>query len=356
MKLFIVYIAATGEIKRTGVCPNDMISLQPGVGEVVTEGAAVDSDSTVTAASITAVGTITMAGIAVEDETFIIDAQTFTWKTLRSATGEVTIGADAPAAVVNIVAAVTADLITVTAADGAADTVVVTSDHFGVVGNAIDFSELSTNMSMDGAGHLGGTVAGVDVVLATKPLLTTVATWDDTSILSNNLEEATLGPALPNPTTIYMQIIEAEGAGIIESFEVTDGSLVIKSSVVGTYAFKAVAAGYKIYDSTITATANYEIESHNDSVLVTVTAFNYLVPNGSSIEQASQEIMFVHSLISSVTSIIQEVLSPEILHYLIPDNSYAYQDTGAAGVVSFLGLANGDIEQNCNIGEVYLMS
>lgn len=107
-------------------------------------------------------GTITMAGIAIADETFVVGAQTFTWKAARGITGEVTIGADAPAAVTNIVIAITADLATVTAVDGVGDTVVITAATKGVAGDAIILTENSTNMTVDGTGTLGATIAGVD--------------------------------------------------------------------------------------------------------------------------------------------------------------------------------------------------
>lgn len=108
-----------------------------------------------------AVGTITMAGVAIADETFVIGTQTFTWKASRSTTGEVTIGANAAAAVTNIVTAITADIPTlVTALDGAGDTVVVTSVGGGSAASAIVFTEASTNMTMDGSGTLGGTFDG----------------------------------------------------------------------------------------------------------------------------------------------------------------------------------------------------
>ena len=107
-------------------------------------------------------GTITMAGLATADETFVIDTQTFTWKAARSVAGEVTIGAIAADAVTNIVTAVTADLATVTAVDGAGDTVTVTAATKGVAGNSIVFTEASTNMTVDGAGTLGTTTAGIN--------------------------------------------------------------------------------------------------------------------------------------------------------------------------------------------------
>jgi len=107
-------------------------------------------------------GTITMSGIATADETFAVGAQTFTWKALRSIAGEVTIGADAPAAVTNIVTAITADLATVTAVDGTGDTVVITAVTKGVSGDSIVLTEASTNMAVDGTGTLGATTAGVN--------------------------------------------------------------------------------------------------------------------------------------------------------------------------------------------------
>ena len=113
-------------------------------------------------AGVKAQGTITMAGIAVADETFVIDSQTFTWKAARGTTGEVTIGASASEAVTNIVTAITADLTTVTAVDGTGDTVVVTAASYGTAGNSIVFTEASTNMSVDGSGTMGTTTAGVD--------------------------------------------------------------------------------------------------------------------------------------------------------------------------------------------------
>ena len=189
----------------------------------------------------------------VEAETFVIDSQTFKWVASRSVKGEVTIGADAPAAVINIVTAITADLASVSAVDGTGDTVVVTAKVTGVVGNSIVFSETSTNMEMNGSGHLGGTTAGVDAVLVARPLITTVATWDVTTIDADGVDAATLGAGLPNPTSISILIITAQGAEQIVPFDVTDGSFVLKSLIAGTYSVTARAAGYKDYTVSITA-------------------------------------------------------------------------------------------------------
>lgn len=105
-------------------------------------------------------GTITMSGIAVADETFVIGSQTFTWKASRSVAGEVTIGASAAAACTNIITAVNADITNVVASQGASTTVLITAASGGTAGNAIVFTEASTNMAVDGSGTLGATNSG----------------------------------------------------------------------------------------------------------------------------------------------------------------------------------------------------
>jgi hypothetical protein len=112
--------------------------------------------------AIAAQGTITMSGLPVADETFVIDTQTFTWKASRSTTGEVTIGADAAECVTNIVTAVGLDLTTAAAEDGDGNTVVLTAVTSGSAGNSIALTEASTNMTVDGSGTLGGTTEGED--------------------------------------------------------------------------------------------------------------------------------------------------------------------------------------------------
>jgi hypothetical protein len=93
------------------------------------------------------------------------------------------------------------------------------------------------------------------VVLSTKPLLTTVATWDKVSIHATGTDAATLGTGLPNPTEISIQVITAEGAETIAPFNATTGSLVLKSLIIGTYSVTARAAGYKDYTVSITVIA-----------------------------------------------------------------------------------------------------
>jgi hypothetical protein len=108
-----------------------------------------------------AVGTIIMSGVAIEDETFQIGDVVFTWKASRSGFEEVTIGTTKEEAAANIAAAIALDLATtVEAVDNEDGTVTVTAVLWGPDGNSIIFTESSTNMSMDGSGYLGGTIPG----------------------------------------------------------------------------------------------------------------------------------------------------------------------------------------------------
>lgn len=106
-------------------------------------------------------GTIVMTGVSVEDETFAIGDGTFTWKATRTVAFTVAIGASAAEACTNLITAINADFtIGVYAVAGSGTTVICTSYHGGPDGNSVIFSEASTNMSMDGGGHLGGTTIG----------------------------------------------------------------------------------------------------------------------------------------------------------------------------------------------------
>lgn len=111
---------------------------------------------------IKAVGTISMSGIALEDETFIIDTRSYYWTPSRYGAGMASIGTTAAEACTNLITAISADFSNLSATQGAGNTVIITALDGGVAGNSIDFSENSTNMTMNGGGHLGGTTAGVD--------------------------------------------------------------------------------------------------------------------------------------------------------------------------------------------------
>lgn len=337
MKFYIVYIAATGEIVRTGVCPDDMLTIQSGTGELVTEGIASDADYRVTTAAITAVGTITMSGIAIEDETFIVDSQTFTWKVTRTQKGEVTIGINAPEAVTNIVTAVTADLSTVIAVDGIGDTVVIMSVHAGIIGNSIIFSEASTNMAMNGSGFLGGTTAGVDVVLTEKILITAVATWDKMIITSDGTDAATLGAGLPNPTTVSTWILSANGAESVSDFDVTDASLIFKSLIAGQYLVSTKASGYKTYAQMIRVCDDLAVSPHLCSQLQsTAIPYVYIVRWCSQGQTTTlPSIIQKHLLAIGACSETQIGTSPTIIqgHIIVTDSCSQVQATELPSII-----------------------
>lgn len=111
-------------------------------------------------------GTITMTGLPTANQTFIIDTQTFYWVDPADfpgrGAGYCWIGATTEECVFNLMAAINGDCsYSVNATKGAGNTVVVFANLPGTAGNSIDFSETSSNMAMDGSGHLGGTNAGV---------------------------------------------------------------------------------------------------------------------------------------------------------------------------------------------------
>ena len=119
---------------------------------------------TFTTAAQKARGTMTVAGIPVADETFVINATTITFK--ADGSGDIdhcTIAGSAAAQVTNIVTTLgeCTEAANLTAWDGAGDTVVVEWGTAGVAGNAIVFTEAATNVTVDGAGTLGATHAGI---------------------------------------------------------------------------------------------------------------------------------------------------------------------------------------------------
>ena len=109
-----------------------------------------------------AAGTISLTtGGALPGETFVIGTRTFTWQTgVRAGTGQVQISSSTTTAGNNIVAAVNADLAGVVTAARTGANVVVTAASPGAAGNSIVFTESSTNMTVNGAGTLGGTTIG----------------------------------------------------------------------------------------------------------------------------------------------------------------------------------------------------
>ncbi len=91
-------------------------------------------------------------------------------------------------------------------------------------------------------------------VKTARPLLTTVATWDVTSIIANGTFKATLGATLPNPTTVSVKPPANSGIAAIADQTVTDGTFTLATTVAGAYVVTAKAFPYQDYTVTINAT------------------------------------------------------------------------------------------------------
>lgn len=85
----------------------------------------------------------------------------------------------------------------------------------------------------------------VSGVITARPLFSTVATLNKLVITADNTDSATLGPGLPNPTTVLGLQIPDGGEYTPAITTITDGSLVIKSAVVGQIAFNLRAFPYQ---------------------------------------------------------------------------------------------------------------
>jgi hypothetical protein len=150
----------------------------PNVGTLTLAGNATNAAAT---------GTLTLTGNPADTQTVTIGAKTYTFQAvLTNVDGNVLIGANAAATIVNLVAAImlgagagtgyaaaTTAHPTVTAVDGAGDTVVVTAITPGSAGNSIASTETMDNASWGGATLSGGTTETVTIG-------STVYTWKNT--------------------------------------------------------------------------------------------------------------------------------------------------------------------------------
>jgi hypothetical protein len=152
-------------------------------------------------------GTITVSGIPVADDTFVINATTITFK--ADGSGDVdqcTIAGSAAAQVTNIVATLAecSESANLTAWDGAGDTVVIEWGTAGTAGNSIVFTESATNIAVDGSGTLGTTHAGVAA-----------------GTIAHMMEDGTVRIGIDGGATNYMQVapdgeITLAGTGRVE--------------------------------------------------------------------------------------------------------------------------------------------
>ena len=101
------------------------------------------------------------------------------------------------------------------------------------------FTSYDPNLYYDNAG-----------VITVRPLLTTVATWNKTTITADGSDAASIS-TLPNPSTI--KISTPIGIDPIEDIIETDGEFSMTTNVVGNYEITVVSYPYQDYTVTILA-------------------------------------------------------------------------------------------------------
>lgn len=86
-----------------------------------------------------------------------------------------------------------------------------------------------------------------------KLALSTVATWNTTTIDADGVDAATLGSSLPNPTRITV-IASAPGIAPITQVNVTTGTFTLTTTTPGTYTVITEVFPYLNTSTTIEAT------------------------------------------------------------------------------------------------------
>lgn len=130
--------------------------------QTVLNGTGTGQTYTVTVAGVAATGSLTFTGLPVADETFTIGDRVYTFKAAASASGEITIGADADGCRDAVIAALNGtDGINsahphVAGSSGGAGVVTLTAIYEGEKSNAIATTEALTNATVGGATLTGG--------------------------------------------------------------------------------------------------------------------------------------------------------------------------------------------------------
>lgn len=93
--------------------------------------------------------------------------------------------------------------------------------------------------------YTGGTVTA-------KTALSTIATWDDVTILSDGTQQATLS-GLPNPSVITVTFPVGLGLDLVPPITVTDGDFELSVEAPGEYTVRAAAFPYLDFVQVITA-------------------------------------------------------------------------------------------------------
>lgn len=120
-------------------------------------------DFTENSAALTISGTGHLAGgiDAVAADTFLVDAQTFTFVSAGTAAGNVVVDADSTNQAHNMVTSINRDIAATVTADHLLGVVSISANAAGTAGNAIDFTKNSAALAITGTGHFTG---GIDAV------------------------------------------------------------------------------------------------------------------------------------------------------------------------------------------------
>lgn len=94
----------------------------------------------------------------------------------------------------------------------------------------------------------------VSGVKTARPLMSTVGSWNTTSITADGISTATFGSSLPNPTTVVVQLPIGVGLTIPGPITVTTGSFSLTTPVPGIYNVIIDAFPYVQLATEITAT------------------------------------------------------------------------------------------------------
>jgi len=219
--------------------------------------------------NVDATGTITITGTPIAEESFVVGAQTFTFKAVRTGVGEVTIDADNTTQAANIVIAITADLATVTATN-TLGVVIVTSVAHGTAGNAILLTAAATGVAVSGAGTLTN---GIDAV-AEEHLVVGVQSYKFVNLRGG-----------PGEITIdadnAIQVINIVDAITADSTDVTaiDGAgdtVVVTAATVGVagnaLTFTEDATGIAVDGAGTLGTTTLGVDAIANEILVEATA------------------------------------------------------------------------------------
>jgi hypothetical protein len=203
--------------------------------------------------NVYASGTITITDLPVAEEVLTVGAQEFTFKALRAALGQITISATPATQAANIVAAITADLATVTAVQGTGGNthiVTVTAVAAGVAGNALAFTEVATGVAVSGAGTLAGGVAHVheSIMIGTQEFIFVTArsgagSFEITVNANNTTQAANLVAAILADVT---NVTAANTDGVVTvtaAIKGTAGNLIALSETATGCAVSSVTSG-----------------------------------------------------------------------------------------------------------------